>query len=138
MGSGSYPINLKTGTHAYSFDLIELFSVDGPHAVEKCTSCQTQHTWPITTISHQMTETDPVYKTCFLWSLRLLSHSLYHSTLPWTSVSSYVKMGVLALQSLHTKWNYLIWNIYYMLWFMHSIFLKCPHNSALLFLLIHV
>lgn len=39
--SGSYSINLKTGKHAYSFDLIELFSVAGHRAVEKCTSRQT-------------------------------------------------------------------------------------------------
>jgi len=88
--SGSYSINLKTGKHPFSFDLIELFSVAGQHAVEKCVSRQTQRTRSITTLSHLMTETDPVYKTCSLWNSRSASHNLYYSMLPWTFISSYV------------------------------------------------
>ena len=103
---GSYYINLKTEKHVYSFDLIELFWLAGQCAVETCISRQTRHTRSITTVSHLMTETDTVYKTCSGWNSRSVSHSLYHCMLPLTFINSYVKIGVLTLQRLYTKWNY--------------------------------
>jgi hypothetical protein len=59
---GSYSISLKIGKHAYSFDLMELLSVAGQSAIEKCTSRQTGYARSITTVSHLMTETDWLIK----------------------------------------------------------------------------